>query len=303
MNYDKSFYAEIRRNNFKTFLLFFAFFVFIGLIGVALHFIFAETGFGILTIAGIFAIVYGLVSYYSGDKIVLATSKAKPIEPDKYPKHRFLDNTVEGLAMASGLPKPKIYIINDPSPNAFATGRDPKHSSVAVTFGILELLNREELEGVLAHELSHIKNRDIKVMTIVTVLFGLISIISDIALRSLIWGGASGNRDSKGNGNVILLIIAIIFIVLSPIVAAMIQMTISRKREYLADASGAKITRNPKGLADALRKISGFNQPVKSATKGTAHLYISNPFRGKNVSNLFSTHPPIQDRINKLEQM
>lgn len=298
--YKTDFYREVRNNNFKTYMLFFFFFVFIGLIGIALNYIFSGFGVGILFFAGFFAVIYALVGYYVGDKIVLATSRAKPIEPDKFPKHKFLDNLVEGLSMASGLPKPKVYIIEDKSPNAFATGRSPKHSSVAVTSGLLEVLNREELEGVIAHELSHIKNRDIKVMTIATVLFGLVMMVSDIALRGIIFGGARGGNDNRSP---VVLIIAIIFVILSPIIAAMIQMSISRKREYLADASGAEMTRYPKGLANALRKISGVNVPVQAASRGTAHLYIANPFRGRGLSGMFATHPPIEERIKRLEAM
>jgi heat shock protein HtpX len=296
-----NFYREVRNNNLKTYMLFFIFFVFIGLIGIALNFIFSDFGVGILFFAGLFAIIYALVGYFSGDKIVLSTSRAKPIDPDKNPKHKYLDNLVEGLSMASGLPKPKVYIIEDKSPNAFATGRNPEKSSIAVTSGLLEVLNREELEGVVAHELSHIKNRDIKVMTMTTVLFGLIMMVSDIALRGLIFGGASqGGNDNKSP---VLLILAIALVVLSPIIAAIIQMTISRKREYLADASGAQMTRYPQGLANALKKISGVNIPVRSASRGSAHLYIANPFRGKGISGMFATHPPIEDRIKKLEAM
>jgi heat shock protein HtpX len=294
------FYREIRNNNLKTYMLFFFFFVFIGLIGVALHYIFSDWGFGILFFAGFFAIIYALVGYFAGDKIVLATTRAKPIDPDKNPKHKYLDNLVEGISMAAGIPKPKVYIIEDKSPNAFATGRKPSKSSVAVTSGLLDLLNREELEGVIAHEISHIRNRDIKVMTMATVLFGLIMMVSDIALRGLIFGGASRGNDNKSP---VLLIIAIIFVILSPIIGAMIQMSISRKREYLADASGAQLTRYPRGLSNALRKITGTNIPVASASRGTAHLYIANPFRGKGFSGLFATHPPVEERIKRLESM
>lgn len=301
MSYKTDFYREVRKNNFKTYLLFFFFFVFIGILGVVLNFIFLDTGFGILFLAGLFAVIYALIGYYAGDKIVLSTSRAKPIDPDKDPKHKHLDNLVEGLAMAAGIPKPKVYIIQDRSPNAFATGRNPKKSSVAVTSSLLEILNREELEGVIAHELSHIKNRDIKVMTMASVLFGLVVMVSDIAFRGILFGGASGQ--SRDNKNPLILIIAIIFVILSPIIAAMIQMSISRKREYLADASGAEITRYPRGLANALRKISNTNIPVQSASQGTAHLYIANPLRGRKLSNMFSTHPPIEDRIKKLEAM
>ncbi len=300
-SYKTDFYREVRVNNLKTYMLFFFFFIFIGLIGVALYFIFSDLGVGILFFAGLFAIIYALVGYFAGDKIVLSTSRAKPIDPNNNPKHKQLDNLVEGLSMAAGIPKPKVYIIQDKSPNAFATGRNPENSSVAVTSGLLEVLNREELEGVIAHELSHIKNRDIKVMTMATVLFGLVMMVSDIALRGIIFGGASsGGNDNKSP---ILLILAILLIILSPIIAAMIQMSISRKREYLADASGAQITRYPKGLSNALRKISGVNIPVSGASRGSAHLYIANPFRGKSFSGMFATHPPIEERIKRLDAM
>ena len=289
------FYTEIRNNNFKTYLLLFFFFIFVILIAIALKHIFAFSGFGILFFAVVIAIIYALVGYYKGDKIVLSTSKAKPADEQKF---MHLHNVVEGLAIAAGIPKPKVYIIQDDSPNAFATGRDPEHASVVVTTGLLKIMNREELEGVIGHELSHVRNRDIRVMTIVTVLFGLIAMASDIALRSLFWGG--GNRE--GN-NQLMLIIAVVFVVLAPIVAMMIQMAISRKREFLADASSAQLTRYPQGLANALKKISQTTKPVAVATKGTAHMYIANPLRGRQFSKLFDTHPPIQKRIAKLESM
>jgi len=293
------FHKEIRNNNFKTYLLFLFFFVIIFLIAIALKAIFSFAGYGILFIAGVIAIIYGLVGYYIGDKLVLMSSKAIEADPRKY---LYLHNTVEGLAIAAGIPKPKVYIINDPSPNAFATGRDPAHSSVAVTTGLLDLMNREEIEGVLAHELSHIANRDIKVMTIVSILFGFVSIIADIALRGVIFGAASGG-DDRGNVNWVVIVIALVFIVLAPIFAMLVQFSISRKREYLADASGARLTRYPQGLANALRKINKSSIPVKEASEGTAHLYISNPFKKKSFWNLFSTHPPIEERIKRLEAM
>jgi len=293
------FHSEIRRNNFKTYLLFFFFFALIFLIAIALKAIFSFAGFGILTIAGVIAIIYGLIGYYAGDKMVLWSSRAIEADPKKY---LHLHNVVEVLAIAAGIPKPKVYIINDPSPNAFATGRDPNHSSVAVTTGLLDVMNREELEGVIAHELSHVANRDIKVMTIVSILFGFVSIISDFALRGLIFGAVS-NGDDRGNVNWIVIAIALVFIILAPIFAMLVQFSISRKREYLADASGARLTRYPQGLANALRKIDKVSIPVKGASEGTAHLYISNPFKKKSFWNLFSTHPPIDERIKRLEAM
>jgi len=293
----KDVFTEISKNKIKTYFLFFGFFLFIILLAIAVKYIFNFAGFGILFIAGVFAIIYGIFGYFLGDKIVLFTSGAKVADEKKY---IFLHNTVEGLAIASGIPKPKIYVIEDKSPNAFATGRDPKHSSLAVTTGLLEILNRQELEGVIAHELSHIQNRDIQVMTVVSILFGIVSIVSDIALRVLIFGG--GDRD-RGNQNLIGIIIAVALLILAPIVAMMIQLAISRNREYLADSTAAKLTRYPAGLANALKKISGAHEPVKNASKGTAHLYIANPLAGGGLSGLFSTHPPIQERIKRLEAM
>ncbi len=231
------FHKEISKNNFKTYLLFLLFFALVFGLAYLLKLIFAASGFGILFFAGIIAIIYALVGYYTGDKIVLSVSKAKPADPKKY---LYLHNVVEGLAIAAGVPKPKVYIINDPSPNAFATGRDPKHSSIAVTSGLLETLNREELEGVISHEMSHILNNDIKVMTMVSVLFGIVSIIADIGFRGILFGGG-GNDDNKGN--FLLMLIAIVFLILAPLFAMLIQMAISRNREYLADSTGAKLTR------------------------------------------------------------
>jgi heat shock protein HtpX len=293
----KDFYEEINKNKIKTFFLIALFIILLGVLGVAVSYILSGTfSFGILTIAGIIAIIYALVGYYSGDKIVLASTKAVKADTEKY---IYLHNVVEGLAIAAGIPKPNLYVINDPSPNAFATGRDPNHSSIAVTTGLLEILNREELEGVIAHEMSHIQNQDIKIMTLTTVLFGIIAIVSDIALRSMLFS-RGGSKDNKSP---IIMIIALLFIVLSPIIGLIIQMTISRNREYLADSNGVKLTRYPKGLANALRKISNLNKPTKTATKGTAHLYISNPVSARKINGLFSTHPPIEERIKILESM
>ena len=301
LNMDKKirrdFHDEISKNKVKTFFLIALFIIFIGVLGVAVSYILSGTfSFGIMTFAGIIAIIYALVGYYSGDKIVLASTRATKADPVKY---IHLHNVVEGLAMAAGIPKPNVYIVNDPSPNAFATGRDPEHASVAVTTGLLKTLNREELEGVIAHEMSHVQNQDIKIMTLVTVLFGIITVVSDIALRSMFF---SGGR-SKGNKSSILIVVALVLVVLSPIIGLVIQMTISRNREYLADSNGAKLTRYPQGLANALKKIANLNIPTKTATKGTAHLYISNPVSVKKVSGLFSTHPPIEERIKRLESM
>jgi heat shock protein HtpX len=227
---------------------------------------------------------------------VLALNGARAVTKQEYP---YLYNTVEGLSIAAGVPMPGIYVINDRSPNAFATGRDPKHSSVAVTTGLLETMNRMELEGVIAHELSHVKNYDIRYMTLVMVMIGLIGILSNMLVR-MSWHGG-GDRDRKGSG--VILVIGLIFAILAPVIAQLVSLAISRKREYMADASGALLTRYPQGLADALKKISSSSIPMTKANPDSAPLYIANPFRKGYFDNLFSTHPPIDDRIKKLEAM
>ncbi|MBW2970673.1 M48 family metallopeptidase, partial [Candidatus Woesearchaeota archaeon] len=248
-----------------------------------------------------FTIIWCLISYYTGDKIVLKLSRARPLEKGEFPH---LWHVIDGLAVAAGIPKPKAYVIEDNAINAFATGRDPEHASVAVTTGAVQKLDRDELEGVVAHELSHIKNYDIRTMLLAAVLVGVVAMLSDFMLRSFFWG--RGNRDREGGGSLQLIGLAIGFVMalLAPLIANLIKMAISRKREYLADASGAMLTRYPQGLADALRKIANDNTQIKGASNATAHLYISNPFKKKGfVSNLFSTHPPIEDRIKVLEAM
>lgn len=253
---------------------------------------------GILTVAIIFSVIMNIAGYWYSDKIALSMAKAIPADPAQYSE---LHNIVENLAITAGLPKPKVYIIPDMAPNAFATGRNAKHASVAVTQGLLQILDRSELEGVMAHELSHIGNRDILLQSMVAVLVGFISIIADMFTRSLWWGGGRSS-DNENRGNNILAIVGIVFIILSPLIATLIQLAISRKREYLADASGALLTRYPDGLANALRKISSYGAPMKTASNATAHMYISNPFGsvGKGVSNLFMTHPPVEKRIKAL---
>ena len=254
----------------------------------------------LLYVAVIFSIVMNFVSYWWSDKIALSLSRARPAS-----REEFFDlyTVTENLSIAAGLPMPRVYVINDPSPNAFATGRNKEHAVVAVTTGLLERLDRSELEGVIAHELSHIGNRDILLMSVVVVLVGFVSILSDIFLRGMILGGGRNNNRSSGGG--FLALAGLLLIVLSPIIATLIKLAISRKREYLADASGALLTRYPEGLARALEKISAYNIPLKSASTATAHLFISNPFGGKgaSISNLFNTHPPIQERIRILRGM
>lgn len=256
----------------------------------------------ILWIAVIISLTQALVSYYSGDKIALSISGAKEIQKRDNP---MLWNTVENISIASGLPMPKIYIIDDPAPNAFATGRDPLHASVAVTAGLLEKLNKPELEGVLAHEMSHVGNYDIRLMTIVVVLVGIITLLSDFFLRSRIFGWGKRDNNNDNQAQAIFLIIALVAAILAPIATTLIQLAISRKREFLADSSGALITRYPEGLASALEKISQYKKPMQHISSATAHLYIANP-RGKTVSymsKLFSTHPPVEERIKALKEM
>jgi heat shock protein HtpX len=253
----------------------------------------------ILYFAVIFSIVMNVWSYFAGDKVALAMSGAKPANREE---HFELFTIVENLSITAGLPMPKVYIINDPAPNAFATGRDPKHASVAVTTGLMSMMTKAELEGVMAHELSHVGNRDILISTVVVVLVGIVALVSDWFLRASLFGG--GKRDREGNGGNLLAIIGIVFVVLSPILATLIQLAISRRRESLADASGALLTRYPEGLASALEKIGSYAAPLKRANNATAHLYISNPFGPKaktgSIARLFMTHPPIEERVAAL---
>lgn len=263
-------------------------------------------GYG-LTFLGVMLIFSGLMSffsYYYSDKIVLSMSGAKPVSKEDYPE---LYHIVENLSIGDGVPMPKIYVVNDPAPNAFATGRDPQHAAVAVTSGILEKLKNVELEGVIAHELSHVKNYDTRLMGVVSILVGFVAILSNFFLRSMWWGGDDRERN---NGGAIIMVVAIIFAVLSPIVGTLIQLAISRRREFLADASGALLTRYPEGLASALEKISADPNVLRHASPATAHFYIESPFKTdtgrklqSGIANLFSTHPPIQERIKILRSM
>lgn len=292
-------YTRQSQNIRRTWALMTGFFVLL----VALGFVFSQV-YGNPNILYVFfavSIAMNIISYWYSDKIALSVSGAHPADESEY---RELHRLVENLAITAGLPKPKVYIINDPAPNAFATGRNKEHAAVAFTTGLLGMLDRTELEGVTAHELSHIGNRDILLSTVVVVLVGLISLAADMFLRSMLWGGGRDSDNDRGNGLIILL--GILFAILSPIVATMIQLAISRKREYLADASGALLTRYPEGLASALQKISGYAQQMKKATNATAHLFISNPFgarASRGISKLFMTHPPAEDRIRILREM
>ncbi len=255
----------------------------------------------ILYIAIIFAVGTNFYAYWQSDKLVLSLSHARPASREK-----FFDfyTVTENLAITAGLPKPKLYVIDDPAPNAFATGRDEKHAVVCATTGLLSMMSRPELEGIIGHELSHIKNRDILLMTIAVVLAGLIAIIANIFIRMSFWGGGRGGSNKQGNA--LLMILTVVAIVLAPVAAKLIQLAISRRREYLADASGALLTRYPEGLASALGKIGSYAAPMKNANLATAHLFIGDPFGAKAagagawIGRLFSTHPPIPDRIKAL---
>jgi heat shock protein HtpX len=255
---------------------------------------------GILIFAVLLAVVMNISSYWFSDKLVIAMARATPADGPQYVE---LNRIVENLCITAGLPKPKVYIVNDPQPNAFATGRNAHHAALAVTSGLLAMMDSNELQGVVAHELSHIGNRDMVVSTVAVVLVGIVTLVADIFLRASFFGGFGGG-DREERGNPVVAIIAVVFIILAPILATLIQLAISRKREFLADASGALLTRYPEGLASALQKIGQYQLPMKGASNATAHLYISNPFgprAGKSfITKLFSTHPPIADRIKAL---
>ena len=254
----------------------------------------------IVVVFAMCAIVLNIVSYWYSDSVVIKLSGARPAT-----REEFFDlyTVVENLSITAGLPTPKIYVVNDPAPNAFATGRDKNHAAVCVTTGLLSILNRTELEGVIAHELSHIGNRDMLVSTVVVVLVGFISIISDVFMRSLWFGGGRRNNDREGESGTIFMIIGIVLAILAPLIGTLIQLSISRKREYLADASGALLTRYPEGLANALSKIGNYSAPLIHQSNAIAHLYIADPTGGKKTAwykTLFLTHPPVHDRIKAL---
>ncbi len=296
-------YNQKDSNIRKTWLLFTAFLIVV--IGIGWFFGGVYNNSSILYFAVFFSIVMNVVAYWFSDKIVLKMARAQPIEKKDNPE---LYNIVENLAITAGLPLPKIYIIDEVQPNAFATGRNPEHAVVAVTKGLLGKLNKTELEGVIAHELSHIGNRDMLLSTAVVVLVGFISILSDIFLRSTFFGGGRRNREGGGQAQAIMMIVGIVLAILAPIAAMLMQMAISRKREFLADASGALLTRYPEGLASALEKIASDPTPLPVAKNTTSHLWFDDPFThgigiGKKVNwlhKLFMTHPPVEERLKAL---
>ncbi|MGA2363261.1 MAG: zinc metalloprotease HtpX [Candidatus Aminicenantales bacterium] len=298
-------YEQISRNKWKSAALILFFMAFIFLLTWFFEYV-TGWGKGGLVLAVVVSMGMAAAGYYSSDKVVLAISRARPVTKDEHP---YLYNVVEGLAIAAGVPTPRCYVIDDTAPNAFATGRNPQNAVICVTTGILEKLNRVELEGVIAHEMSHIKNYDIRLQTLVVVMAGVVALLSDWILRSFFWGGGRrrGGRDGRGGGGAgaILIVVGLALAALSPFIATIIQLAISRKREFLADASGAMLTRYPAGLASALRKISADTEPLEAANKATAHLYIVNPLKNikGTVNRLFSTHPPVEERIAALEKM
>ena len=307
-------YDLINKNKRESWLLIFIFLIIISLLGFVFSQVYNNSA--ILYFAVGFSIFSSLISYYFSDSITLALSKAQLVDRAT---NQQLYNIVENLCIAAGLPTPRIYIIDDTAPNAFATGRDPKHAVVCVTTGILQKLEKTELEGVIAHELSHIGNYDIRVMTLVVVLVGTITLLADWFMRASFFGGRRSNDREGGQLKTILMIVGIVLAILSPIIATLIKLAVSRQREYLADASGALLTRYPEGLARALEKISSDKEPLEAANKATAHLYIVNPFhedRGPSdalgatsaegrswFAKMFNTHPPVEDRIKRLREM
>lgn len=283
---------EANKRNSLLLILFLTFLVFVAISAFSMIF---DMGWGGFVLGAIIAVFYALFSYFLGDRALLALSGAKPVAKEDNP---YLYNLVEGLALAAQIPAPKLYMIEDPAMNAFATGRDPQHSAIVVTRGLAENMNRAELEGVIAHEMSHIGNYDIRYMLITVVMVGLIGFLGEIALRSFFWGGG-GRRGGRGGGG-LLVFLGLLLAVATPFVAMLVKFAISREREYLADATAVKLTRYPDGLRDALKKIRDHYLPVRTATETTAPLYFADPI-GKHLMGLFATHPPIDERIKRLE--
>jgi heat shock protein HtpX len=297
-------YEQITANKRKTFFLIFGFVVLLFLVGAAFVLLLNGGAVGLAVVA-LIVIVSSVASYYNSDKAALAISRAKPADEKQYAR---LYNLVEGLCIASGLPMPRLYIIEDDAPNAFSTGRNPKHAAVAVTTGLLAKMNRVELEGVLAHELSHIRNYDILVMTLTVTMVGMIALLSDFFLRFMFFGGRRDNESNNPLGFVFM-IFGFVLLIFAPIIAYVMQFAVSRKREFLADASGAQLTRYPPGLISALEKLKGDQTSIHSASKATAHLWIEEPLDkstnkgGNRLNHLFDTHPPLDDRIRALQAM
>ena len=300
-------YEEIASNKRKSVLLVIGAFLFLGVIGLAIGYLFGTGPLG-LVIALVVAFLLATWSYFSGDKVVLASTRAKLVTPDEQPR---LHNIVEGLAIAAGVPKPKVYVVPEQAPNAYATGRDPEHSSIAVTEGLLAMMNRVELEGVIAHEMSHVVDRDILLGTIVATLVGAAVLLSEFFMRSWWWGGIGGRRGNDSNGGgfgLIMFAVGFALMAIAPLAGQVIKLSVSRNREYLADAQGALLTRYPPGLISALQKLETAPTAMRSANNATAHLWLNQPSRipgekNSTMERLFSTHPPLSERIRRLEEM
>jgi heat shock protein HtpX len=299
-------YEQIARNKRRSVILVIGALILLAAVGWALGLL-VNAGIAGLAIAVVIAAFLAFGSYRYGDRLVLASARAKEVTPEEEPR---LHNVVEGLCLAAGIPKPRVYVVPEQAPNAFATGRDPEHSSIAVTQGLLDTMNRVELEGVVAHELSHVRDRDILVGTIVATLVGAVVLVSEFMLRWFWWGGFRARRGGQAGGAVAaaLFAVGLLLLILAPIFGQIIKFAVSRQREYLADAQGAMLTRYPPGLASALKKIAAAPHAMKSANNATAHLWLDQPSRipGERMGfleKLFSTHPPIQDRIRILEDM
>jgi heat shock protein HtpX len=302
-------HEQIAANKRKTVLLIVLAIVFTGLIGWLIGYLFFAGGTAGLVIAVVLAAALSLGSYFFGDKVVLTSTGAKKVTPEQEPR---LHNVVEGLAIAAGVPKPEVYVVPEMAPNAFATGRDPQHSSIAVTKGLLQIMDRVELEGVIGHEMSHVLDRDILIGTIVATVVGAAILLSEIFTRTWFWGGG-GRRNNNSGGDagvlgLILFAVGIVLLILAPLAGQLIKLSVSRNREYLADAQGVLLTRYPPGLISALQKIADAPHAMRAANNATAHLWLEQPSRvpGKDTSTierLFSTHPPIQDRIKRLQEM
>lgn len=301
-----TFRDRIAANKRNSVLLIAGFLAFVAVFGYVIGYAWIGDPVGALfglVLAFVVGTISGLATYYGGDRMVLAASRAREITHEDAP---VLFNVVEEMTIAGGLPMPKIYIIEDSAPNAFATGRDPEHASVAVTSGLLEKLDRDELQGVIAHEMAHVGNLDIRYAMLVGILVGTTVLISDFFLRGLWFGGGRGSRrEGDGQAQLIMIAVAIVLAILAPFFARLIQLSISRQREYLADATAIQFTRNPKGLADALQKISGDSEVLEVANRATAHLYIVNPIKKfeERAKGLFSTHPPVEERIQILRSL
>jgi len=303
-----SFYGQISANRRNSFLMAAVVVVLLGLLGFTIGYAIVGSpagGVAALALAVGIGSISGIAAYFGGDKLVLTVSGAQPVDEAAAPQ---LMNVVREMAIAANIPMPKVYIIDDTAPNAFATGRGPAHASIAITTGLLEKLDREELQGVIGHELSHVRNLDIRFSLIVGVMVGAIAILADFFLRFTFWGGVSGRRSNREGGNgiqAVIMVVAIVLAILAPIISRFIQLAVSRQREYLADASSVELTRNPYGLERALAKISSDSEVLEVANRGTQHMYFTNPIKKFEArsSGLMSTHPPILDRINRLREL